>query len=107
MARDTNDHKLQRRNPAIEVGAVLALSQADINLNAELGHNATHVTVINDTETGSQFGNIQLSYNGVDFSTTLPILGGETMEFFDLDVHTIRLIGTEAGGDWSYRVVAS
>ena len=107
MARDTNDHKLQRKNPVMGAGAVLALSQLYINFNAELGHNATHVTVINDSASESIFGDIQLSYNGVDFSSALPIVGGEVMEFFDLDVHTLRLIGTEAGGDFTYRVVAS
>jgi len=105
MPRDTNDKKLNRKNPYLNEGALIGESTATYDLNAELGRNAQSVTIVHDGGTGTD-GEIQLSYDGSDWSSTFPLRAGESFLFDQVDVHSLRVIRTAGGGDYIFRVVA-
>lgn len=106
MPRDTNDHKLYRKNPVFISGSSTAPSSTTYNINDLLKRNATHIAVLNDGTVADEVMILVVSYDGVNYSDPLVIMSGESIEFYDYDIHSVT-IDTVTTSSFNYRVVCS
>ena len=74
-------------------------SPADLDINAALGRNATEGYIIND---GTGDFTVAFSIDGNTFGDAIRLKNGETLEFSNISVDSLRI--THSGTDSAYRV---